>query len=404
MRLTFLTVGEYPATNGLHASQLLPLATSLVERGATVQWIAYVPFEAWLKDRLTGRDRLGAVAALTASNTIDFHVVPFPITLDRLHSYLFRDRLTALAGKKLGRLLTRFCHEDGRHIVYCRSYFATAVALAAKRHCPGIEVSFDMRSLLPPEIPLIFPRVGRYLYGSLKDWEQRLLAESEYAFLQTSRGVDLLRLEGARAPQYMPLMGFDAPAVAAGDTDDVPLVGYIGGFGPWQSAQLLRTIFKQLSAALPGLRMEVLTTSPVQFPDGVLVRSVPNHEVAASIVAMSAVVVPGPAKRSGYFNTLQTCSNLFSTKAAEALSLGVPLIVNVALTELADFVVKHRCGILFEEAEDGIRFKDGGDRLLSDEQFRKQLRKAAAEVAGRFRRSAVIQRYLQAWGVEDTLQ
>ena len=62
-------------------------------------------------------------------------------------------------------------------------------------------------------------------------------------------------------------------------------------------------------------------------------------------------VVPGfmaAGYNFDYFERYKLSNNYFSTKAAEALSAGVPLLVNVELTDLVRYARDKHCGIAFE--------------------------------------------------------
>lgn len=400
MRVTLLTAGEYPAINSLHASQVLPFGSYLHQIGVNVQWVAFLPLETRLKDIVSGGNKLSKMNRLITEKGVIFHTIIFPITLTRIHSYIFRDRLVRRAGRQLARLLLKQADNTESHIVHCRSYFATAIALEAKKELKDIRISFDMRSLLPPEIPLMFPWVGNYLYGNLKRWESKLLKLSNFSFLPCQRGIRLLELEGTpRLPAYIPISGFeeihDNPMLS--NIVQNAVIGYVGGFGPWHSAALLQKVFDELALNLTNCSFEVLTSSTANFKETVHVRTVPNHKVKEIIKNMLAIVVPGPEYLSNHFSSIQLSANLFSTKAAEALSLGVPIVVNTEIKELAEYVRTHGCGLIFSMEKDKIQFEGIRSDQLSRVDLWNSLREAALRCAPKFRRSTIFEQYLKVW-------
>lgn len=402
MKVTLLTVGEYPAVYGLHASQVLPFGVYLRQHEIDVQWIAFLPIESRVKDLFLGGSKLAKINDLADQNGVDFFTQVFPITISRIHSYFFRKWLIRKAGQKLAKILIEQRQNSEQHIIHCRSYFATAVALEAKKIIGDISVSFDMRSLLPPEIPLIHPYIGKFFYGSLKSWEAELLEASDFSFFPCHRGIKLLELEGVRRlPNYVPIIGFE---VAGSDTLhqlidlENPVIGYIGSFGVWQSPRLLEKIFDQLAINLPTCSFQVLTESTTNFKRPVSIRAVSNQQVKQEIKNMLALIVPGPEKSKNYFSSMKLSANFFSTKAAEALSLGIPLIVNSEIKELADYVRSYKCGLVFSiKGGDEIQFESIENNELSSLDLWNNLHDAAKKCTPEFRRSSIFEKYLRIW-------
>ena len=89
--------------------------------------------------------------------------------------------------------------------------------------------------------------------------------------------------------------------------------------------------------------------------------------------------------------------NYFSTKAVEALSLGVPLLVNDDLTELAAFVDSNNCGYTFS-IEDQYK-NDTTDlwRTGQNKQAWESISKNAAKIGDQFQKENVHSAYLNIW-------
>jgi hypothetical protein len=403
MRVTFLTVGEYPTGTGLHASQVLPFAAYLRTQGVSVDWIAFVPLEMRLRDLLVNKGSLLAdMRKLAARHDIEFTVCLFPITIVRAYSYIFRRRLVDWAGRKLAKMLGKSDGGAEPHIFHCRSYFATAIALEASKRNEQIRVSFDMRSLLPPEVPLMFPTLGKYLYGGLKEWESALLRQADCSFLPCLRGIRLLELEGAGTlPIQIPIAGFDDVPVSGPQENllNQALIGYVGGLGAWHSAKMLEALFLGLTEILPRCTFEVLTTDAFCSNLPIRVYSLPHHLVQGALSRMLAMVIPGPEPElvDGYFTGSKLSANFFSTKAAEALSVGVPLLVNARIRELADYVRENRCGLVFNLENGRLSFEGVDETQLRSSLLWDELRRGAQTCAREFKAQAVYLRYLAVW-------
>lgn len=399
IRVTLLTVGDYPTKNGIHESQIIPFAEYLVGKGIRCNWIAFYPIETWIKDIITKQSKLSRMIEFAAERGVSLTAKPFPINRGRLYSHLFRNFVIKNAGNKLAKLLIS-SKKETLHIVHCRSYFAAAVAIAAKIINQNIRVSFDMRSLLPPEIPLMFPRTGLALYGNFKIWESYLLARSDYSFLPVKEGIALLAKEGHRClPTFMPIAGFDSTEeeLSSVQLPMKPTFAYVGSFGPWHSPIILDEVFVTLASHLPESQFKVLSSDLVNFSMPVQISAIPNHQVKPAIQDLWALVVPGLEKVEGYFESMKLHANFFSTKAAEALSVGVPLIVNHRITELANYVREHGCGLIFSVKKGKIHFHGVGPSELCNPKMWNTLRKAAILCAPTFNRSRIFENYLSIW-------
>ena len=87
--------------------------------------------------------------------------------------------------------------------------------------------------------------------------------------------------------------------------------------------------------------------------------------------------------------------NFFSTKAAESLSVGVPIIVNENIKELAEYVRTNHCGVVFRELRGGgVSFSNVELSELLTKQFWSTLTKNACQAGKMFRRDSVISRYI----------
>lgn len=401
LRVTFLTVGEYPTINSLHMSQVLGFATYLKKTGCSVSWIALLPPENQVIDLLLGNKKLEKIRQLALEKGIHLIVKSFPISINYIHTYVFRKFLIHHAGNIVTKILQNNFKNNNLHIIHCRSYFATAVALEVKKEL-DIKISFDMRSLLPPEIPLYFPKIGKMFYGGLKEWESVLLSNADISFLQCNRGIKLLELEGIiKLPIFQPIAGFEKKHLHSlpdlSERINNPLFGYIGGFGPWHSKNLLRQIFDSLKKSLPNSKLEILTSKPTKLGSDVLSKSVSNDDVPNYLSRYLALLIPGAPNSHSFFSRLKSSSNFFSTKAAEALSIGIPIIVNALNTELAEYVRSQKCGLVFRVSQSGIEYEHISSDDLHDPALWKNLNDTALKTSSFFQRENVFNGYIEAW-------
>jgi glycosyltransferase involved in cell wall biosynthesis len=111
--------------------------------------------------------------------------------------------------------------------------------------------------------------------------------------------------------------------------------------------------------------------------------------------SLLALVVPGRTdSASGFVRKKMRC-NFFSTKATEALTRGVPLVVSSELHELAEFVKRHHCGAVYDPRASHFSFPDGD--WLTDKSAWERMTNNAVAIGETFTRAAVLDRYLETW-------
>ena len=110
--------------------------------------------------------------------------------------------------------------------------------------------------------------------------------------------------------------------------------------------------------------------------------------MAGKLAQSLFTIIPG-ASVQGYLSELKVSMNFFSTKAAESLSLGIPVVVNKEITEVADFVSQHNCGIVFEMIDGKLVIPSSTQEQLNSKAFWLQLHKNALDAGVMFRRSNI---------------
>lgn len=399
LNIIFITAGEWPSQNGLLVSQVLETARALQTQGHTVSWLAAIPLLSRLKRLVLRNHDLAWLQAECKSAGIVFHYQIIPVTLGSPWSMPMRRWWHHRVTRSVVRHLLSTGAKNGPIILHARSYYAAEIGLLLRQLiCTRdtdrpVVTSFDMRSLLGPEVPMAHGVAGRAAYGFIKELEYSLVRDSDMTFVP----VDIARR------QYLEETGLTIhhAAIQGLDRDpgwkvnfsarwSTPRIGYSGSLGQWNDPQLLLKMFD----LFPGFEPR-LACIPIDVFTGMDCKLHQQFELPAYYDSLLALVIPGLPNVDGYFRTLKMRCNFFSTKAAEALSMGVPLVVSSELAELAEFIRQHECGLVVE-LRDGRPHLPSGVEISSREMW-ERLTINAARVGAMFERHAVIGVYERAW-------
>lgn len=399
LHIIFITAGEWPAREGLLVSQVLETARALQARGHTVSWLAAIPLLSRIKRFLLRDLDLAWLYAECKRAEIVFDHQIIPVTLGSPWSMPLRRWWHERVAQRALRRPVCAGGQGKAIVLHARSYNAAEIGLLLRQSIKArdagrpVVTSFDMRSFLGPESPMSHGAIGTIAYGFVKALEFELVTNSDLAFLPVNVGRRQYLEETGLAIHYAPIQGLDREP---GWKPDFPArwanrrIGYSGSVGQWHDPALLRQIFELFPIWRPQL-----ASKPIDAFAGLDCQLYRQSELPAYYDGLLALVIPGLAEVEGYYRTLQMRCNLFSTKAAEALSRGVPLIVSSQLQELADFVHQNECGIV-------VDVRDGRPSLadlpgLDSYEFWERLSTNAAKAGERFARPAVLSVYEQAW-------
>lgn len=392
MNIIFITAGEIPSISGLHGSQVLEPARVLASRGHRVQWIAAVPILPYMKN--LSRNRLQIREARNKCNKfgIDFVSISCWFSLTGILSFPFRKALLKMASSRMSQLISYT--EKDINIIHARSYYAAEIAINLKSDA-GVDIvaSFDMRSILPEEIPLNRGFIGKIYFGFAKQWEYELLLKSDVSFLVVNFARRRIKEETGCDVIYAPLRGFDREANWDANFEERwanKIAGFAGSFSAYQDAKILLEMVYAVPEAIP--RFATLQKKLLQ---GISCNTYKIDQMKGYYESLLFLAVPGIAINDDYFASFKMRCNSFSTKAAEALSCGVPLLVSSALKELSDFVIENDCGLVYDVTKRTIIYPQ--NPALQEKNFWEALTRNAIRVGKMFEGNNVLSVYENAW-------
>lgn len=394
----YLTAGEVPTANNVISSQALKLSRHLHEMNVfrTVHYIGLVPRRSLLKAK--------AINKPLDFTFIDHYDIPYTILesnfiLGGFFEYCLKDIFAKSDARKIIRQIP--CGTSTTVLFHCRSYYAAYVALTVKSMLPtsNIKILFDMRSLLPPEFFFTMGSKGKYLYGHALEWESYLLANSDISLMTTRGGIDFLRYGNPKASiEYIPITGLDIEEKRQWLSTFEKRwlekkISYIGSVSFWHPLPMIEMLLNELRHAVVDSKVEIVANNPSIATD-IPKCSINHREISHYYDSLLGLVVPGKIP-AGYFESLQLNINLFSTKAAEALSAGVPLIVNAEIRELSDYIMQNKCGIVFKMTSKGVEYVNCTKLDLTDKKFWLELTDNAFRQAKNFQFKSVVDQYLR---------
>jgi hypothetical protein len=396
--LLFVTAAEMPLTTNLQASQVLESAILMTRMGHRVSWISAVPALSYWKDRLFQLGKLNSVIKRCATEGIAFNYVVVPLSMSSPFAFMLRVPILEWAAGKLAKQIrSQASGGMGRPMIFhARSYYAAHLSIEMKSRLQSNNncfVSFDMRSVLSDEFPLVLKRFGRLLYGYAKEWEFFLLTKSDVSFLPLDYAREAILAETGVQVTYVPIQGFDREygwMINFEERWTSHNVGFAGSVGHWNDPLLLKEMIHSIPSATARLATEAMPELAELECKSYLYSEMKNY-----YDGLLALVIPGRVGSCDRFVRNNMRNGYFSTKATEALSRGVPLIVSSELRELAEFVKKHQCGAVYDVDEHKYIYPKGD--WLDDKEVWMRITANAASVGAGFTRSAVLNRYRETW-------
>lgn len=397
MKIVQLTVGEYPNLRSVSGSQVLANAIGFKKMGHDVLWLAVIPWTSLWVEKITKMNWIAITARECAKAGVEFVVVGTWISMMRPHSFLLRDVELNRLIPKLKRYLPE---SDAETVLNCRSYYAADMAIRLKQKYPEsqLKVSFDMRSTLPEEFPLVMKYVGKLVYGYAKEWEYDLLTQADVAVLPVMNACRSLWLETGVTIEQVPISGFNRELTELNknfeDKWHKKTIAYVGSVGVWNRDADIWKMFD----CFPGWKKCVVSLSRLASPSPeVECLSLDYEQMSDFYSKVLAVVIAVGGGGDSYFWVRKYRTNYFSVKAAEALSMGIPLIVDSSLLELADFVRSHNCGLVYDCIHQSFEGISDEEFIAEDKPLWENLSDNARTISRMFQRESVLEEYVRLW-------
>ena len=276
---------------------------------------------------------------------------------------------SAIDAAALERAAIRLQRRTPFDIVHCRSYIPARAGLALKRRF-GVRFLFDMRGFWPDEkVEGGSWKLGNPLYRAVyhyfKRLESRLLRGADYIVSLTEAGRDQLltrpELTGDPAPiavipccvdfDHFPLATEASRAEARTSLAigaDEPVLAYLGSLGSWYMLDEMLDFFKVYASRHERARFLFVTPDepqPIRAAAGR--RGIDPDRL--SIVSATRSDVPKllSAADLGVFFIRPVFSKTASspTKMGEMLAVGLPIVTNAGVGDVAAMVGDMGCGI-----------------------------------------------------------
>lgn len=348
-------------TDPLGRSQVLPYLIGLSRQGYRITILSLEKPDRYQRDAAAIRQICTAEGLIW--EPLSYHRAPA----------LLSSIYDAAALKRAARRLHRHMPFD---IVHCRSYIPAAVGLDLKRRF-GVPFIFDMRGFWPDERVdggswnLSNP-IYRSVYAYFKRLEARLLEQADHIVSLTHAGKaqlltrPLFRPSGAEITvipccvdfDHFPLIDPSARAAARSALSisaDASVVAYLGSVGTWYMLDEMLDFFRIYVGHEPQASLLFVTPNP----SGPIVAAATRKGIDPSrltILPASRDEVPQlmAAADVGLFFIKPCFSKLASspTKMGEMLALGLPVVTNNGVGDVAEIVRDTDCGTAIERFDD----------------------------------------------------
>lgn len=348
-------------TDPLGRSQVLPYLTGLAEIGHRITVLSCEKPSRMDKDG----ERIGKLCAAAG---IGWHPLQYHKTPPILSS--------AFDSVALDRAAIALHRRDRFDLVHCRSYVPARAGMAMKRRF-AVKFLFDMRGFWPDEKvegnnwDLANP-LYRLVYGYFKRLESRLLRGADHIVSLTEAGKAQLLARPELADEPAPItvipccVDFDHFPLASAESkraarerlgigpDEAVLV-YLGSLGSWYMRDEMLDFFAAYAARHEASRFLFVTPDePRAIRDAAAERGVDPERLV--IAAATRDEVPGllAAADLGIFFIRPVFSKTASspTKMGEMLAVGLPIVTNAGIGDVAPMVEDIGCGAAIREFTD----------------------------------------------------
>jgi hypothetical protein len=278
---------------------------------------------------------------------------------------------------KMRKTAYRLQRENHYDMVHCRSYIAADVGLRMKKKF-STKFFFDMRGFWADEKKdggswnqsnLIFRSVYKYY----KKKEKQFLQNADYIISLTEAGrKEMLTWEAYNPKVPIQVIPCCADMNHFSLTDPtqkatarqllhlpngVTILSYLGSVGAWYMLDEMLALFSDIKKKYPGALFLFITHSPKQM----ILDKLAAHQLVASdvmIIEATRKQVPQYVKASdiniSFIKPVYSKLSSSPTKLGEVLSMGIPVISNSGVGDVADILNRADAGIVihsFDEPE-----------------------------------------------------
>lgn len=354
-------------TDQLGRSQVLPYLVGLSARGHDIEVLSFEK-----PDRLeSGGAKVGEIcdAAGIRWHPLRYHKQP-PVL-----STLWDMRVMARAAERL--------HAGNPFdLVHARSYLPAAAGLRLKQR-RGVKLLFDMRGFWPDERveggtwPQSNP-LFRAVYTRVKRLEAQLLAGADHVVSLTEAGKRVLEGQGWSVPiSVIPCCAdFDhfqipdaakrmATRKALGVAPGESVLVYLGSFGSWYMRDEMLDFFASYRRRHAQARLLIVSQDPAApILAAAESRFIPAHSLIVRPATREQVPALLGAADTGLFFIRPVPSKQASspTKMAELMAVGLPVVTNAGVGDVAEIVEATRCGVAIARF-DGAAYDEAIDRI-----------------------------------------
>jgi hypothetical protein len=358
-------------TDPLGRSQVLPYLTGLSKRGHRITVLSCEKPDREEKDG-------PRIRAICDAAGIDWHPIRYHKKPPVLSS--------AYDAAVLRRTAERLHRRERFDIVHCRSYIPGIAGMHLKRKF-GVRFLFDMRGFWPDEKvegkswPQTNP-VFRHVYKWFKRLEAELLSGADHIISLTYEGKrqlltrPQLQPEGAEITVIPCCVDFTHfPLVAPTDRErgrqalgiaaDARVLVYLGSLGSWYMLDEMLDYFRVMAERdEKAVFLFVTHDAPESIRAAARARGVAEDRLIVRGASREEVPVFMAAADVGIFFIAPVFSKKASspTKMGEMLALGLPLVTNGGVGDVAQIVEETGCGVAIDRFDEAA-YREAQERI-----------------------------------------
>jgi glycosyltransferase involved in cell wall biosynthesis len=358
-------------TDPLGRSQVLPYLVGLSGRGHRITVLSAEKAQAFATSAETVRE----VASEAGIRWVPLRYRDTPPLLSRIWN-----------ARALNRQAQRLQRETGFDLVHCRGYIPAAAGLALRRR-HGVPFLFDMRGFWPDERveggswPQSNP-FFRLIYRHFKALEKTLLSEASHVISLTHEGKrELSRMTRGRLADgdvtvvpccvdfsHFPLVTAEKRGEARrllGIPEDSQVLAYLGSIGSWYMLSEMLDFFRVYRERHPSAKFLFVTpNAPATILSEARERGIDEASIVIRTGSREQVPQFMAAADAGIFFIRPVYSKKASspTKMAELIALGIPVVTNSGVGDVAEIVAVTGCGVTVDDFT-GSSYAEAIDRL-----------------------------------------